>query len=205
MFFYVSENKIVAGRRSRGEGEAVGRNLAVVFFEPLGAGQDLVRRVDREHPAMTPKLLTIAEIMSNCGIRVPLDASRNAADIEMALEEAFAAEDLRRFTGHLETSADEVHVYTLSDDVPAEAAFLEQEPLETLTKMALARLLELRGEGPRRELFPLSLQALRERAAPNPAAPLAEEDDAAPDAPGRGGRGRRGGKGRGRRGAHRGR
>ena len=199
VFFYVSENKIVAGRRSRGEGEAVGRSLAVVFFEPLGAGQDIVRRVDREHHAMTPKLLTIAELMTNCGIRVPLDASKTAAENEMALEEAFASEDLRRFTGHLETSADEVHVYTLSDDVPAEAAFLEQEPFETLTKMALARLLELRGEGPRRELFPMSLQALRARAAPNPAGP--PEDEAAPDAPGRGGRGRRGGKGRGRRGA----
>lgn len=209
VFFYVSENKIVAGRRSRMEGEALGRNLAVVFFEPLEVGGNLVRRVDRGDLAMTPKLLTIAELMTNCGIRLPLGdgagASRTAAASETALEEAFANEDLRRFTGNLETEAEEVHVYTLTDEVPAERAFLEEEPLETLTKMALARLLELREGTPRTELFPQSLQALRARAT----AGNLGEAEAAPAPPeaaaaGRGG-GRRGGKGRGRRGGQPGR
>lgn len=201
VFFYVAENKIVAGRRARMEGEAVGRNLAVVFFEPLPGAENTVRRVDRSHLAMAPKLLTIADLMTNCGIRVPLGAPRAAAESETALEEAFAHQDLRRFTGHLETAADEVHVYTLTDEVDAERAFLEEVPFETLTKMALARLLELREGTPRQELFPLSLQALRARAAPENLGEIAAA--AAPDAPGpgKGGRGRRGGKGRGRRGA----
>ena len=144
---------------------------------------------------MKPRLLTIAELMSNCGILLPTDASRTAADSELALEEAFAREDLRKFTGHLETQAEEVHVYSLTDEVPAEAAFLEEEPIENLSKMALARLLELREEGTRRELFALSWDALRARADMG-----ALDGEARPPPPGRRGRGRggRSAKGRGR-------
>ena len=200
VYFYVSENKVVAGRGSRGEGEAVGRNLAVAFFEPLGtAGPGeprIVRRVLREDLSMKPRLLTIAELMSNCGILLPIDASRTAAESELALEEAFARSDLRKFTGHLETEAEEVHVYSLADEVPAEAAFLESEPIENLSKMALARLLELREEGGRRELFAMTWEALRARA------DMGALDGAAgpPPQPGRRARGRggKGAKGRGR-------
>ena len=196
--FYVSENKIVAGRGTRGEGEAVRRNLAVVFFEPIrtpAPGEAMVvRRVHREDSAMKPKLLTIAELMSNCGILIPADASRTAGESEVIMEEAFANEDLRMYTRHLETEAEDVHVYTLQHEVPAEAAFLEEEPMEELSKMALARLIELREEAPRRELFALSLQTLRARAAGKAldGAPLAPP---MAQAPGRRGRGRQGGRG----------
>ena len=43
---YVAENKTLAGKEDRAyEGEAMGRKLALVFFEP--AGGNLVRRADR--------------------------------------------------------------------------------------------------------------------------------------------------------------
>ena len=102
--------------------------------------------------------------MSNCGILLPAGALRTAAETEVALEEAFAREDLRKYTGHLETEAEDVHVYTLRGEVPAEQSFLEEEPIESLSKMALARLIELRGGDPSRELFALGLETLRARA-----------------------------------------
>ena len=59
---YVSENKTLAGKEVKhDEGEAVGRKLAIVFFECLRPG--LVHRVNNKGLAMHPQLLTIAELV----------------------------------------------------------------------------------------------------------------------------------------------
>ena len=61
---YIAENKTLAGKEDRTyEGEAIGRKMAVVFFEGLEGEGDLVRRVDRDQAGMKPQLLSIVEIL----------------------------------------------------------------------------------------------------------------------------------------------
>ena len=79
MVLYVGENKTLAGKEDRAyEGEAMGRKLALVFFEDADAG--MVRRVDRGFVGMQQELLTLAELLQTLGgIDVPADPERTAA------------------------------------------------------------------------------------------------------------------------------
>ena len=80
--FFISENKTLAGKEDRNyEGEALGRKLAVVFFEHV-PDQNLVRRVDRSSLALKPQLLTIAELLQTCGFALPHDPKRSSAAAE---------------------------------------------------------------------------------------------------------------------------
>lgn len=142
IIFYVCENKTVASREARGDGDAVGRQLSLVFFERFGGVGNLVRRVNREAKNMTPILMTVAELMTTSGHLLPLKPERPTAETELLLEAAWAQQDLRRFTGILETQAEDIHVYTLVDEVSAEDAFAAEKPFENLSKMALTRILE---------------------------------------------------------------
>ena len=164
--FYVNENKILAGRPERGEGEAVGRSLVLTFFEAFEGHPGLVRRVDREGASMRPRQMSLAELMQVCGILVPRDPERSSAQTEEILEEEFGRQDIRRLSGHLETEAEELHVYMLADEVSAEEAFVKETPFEALTKIALARHLERLGRGPRRANWQRTLGDLREEAGP---------------------------------------
>jgi hypothetical protein len=162
-FFYVLENKIVAGRGERAEGDAVGRSIAVAFYER--APGDVVRRVDRESLGVRPRLLTIAELLLLLGAVAPLEAA-TPAEKEAALEESVGALDLRRFRGILESAADEPHVYSLEEEGNAEDVFLTESPFEALTKIALARAIERALGEPRRANWAQSLEFLRGRARP---------------------------------------
>ena len=197
VFFYVSENKILAGREGRGEGEAVGRNMVLTFFEPMElspASPDLrVQRVDRSSDALATQLITLAELMRTIGFVPETPAGASSAEKELALEEMFATSGLRCFQGILETTAEEIHCYHLQEGVCAEDAFLSSEARDSLTKMALSRLWE-RSTGESRKLcMKKSLQQLRDitypHLPPDPADPAIGEAR---------GRGRGGGQGRGR-------
>ena len=81
----MAENKTLPGREDRTyDGEAMGRKLAVVFFEDMDRG--LVRRVHRDTTGMHQILLTIAEILLTLGVTLPEDHERSAADSECLLE-----------------------------------------------------------------------------------------------------------------------
>lgn len=162
--FYVNENKVLAGRQERGEGEAVGRSLVLTFFEAFEGHPGMARRVDRRDESMRPRQMTIAELLQVCGARLPHDPERSSAETEELFEEAFGREDLRRFSGQLETAADELHVYFLTEETNAEEAFVRESSLESLTKIALARFLERVGEGSRKALWQQPLGDLREKA-----------------------------------------
>lgn len=167
VFFYISENKIVAGRSGRGEGEAVGRSVVVTFFEPVpGTSSLTVRRVDRSSDALATKLLTIAEIMITIGFASGTPGGQTSAEQERTLEEAFAEQDLQCFRGILETSAEDIHVYTLVEGSSAEEVFLHSHPRDTLSKMALARFLERSLRHSRRTSWSLPLEQLRALAYP---------------------------------------
>ena len=168
---------------------------------------------------MKQELLTLAELLQTLGgIAVPADPERTAAQTELLLESLYQDLDIQRITCTLEPGAPEVHIYSLDDAVPAEAAFCNESPADHRTKMALARALQRNDEFHAGETLQVawnrSLAELRTRTAhlfPVPAVPPAPAGPAGPPAgrgAGRGpgapappaGRGRGRGKGRGRRG-----
>ena len=197
---YVAENKTLAGKEDRTyEGEAVGRKLALVFFEP--AAGNLVRRVDRSTSGMQQQLLSLAELLQTIGgVAVPADPERSSADTELLLESLYQNLDLERFPVVLETGAPEVHMYSLDIGVPAEAAMAMEVSAEHRTKMMLARALERSGglipDENLQGVWNKTLAELRVRAAhlfPAPPVPVAPPGPPPPPAP----RGRGRGRGRG--------
>ena len=166
VIFYINENKVLAGREQRGEGEAVGRNLVITFFEDLPDHPGMVRRIEREGGSMHPRQMTLAELLQSCGVVLPCDPARTSAESERLLEEAWDTQDITRFSANLETEGLEVHIYSITDEVDAEEAFVREEPFEGLTKIALARFLERTGGPPRRTSWSRSLQSLRDEVRP---------------------------------------
>ena len=192
---YIAENKTLSGKEDRMyQGEALGRKMAVVFFEDAEGG--LVRRVNREGLAMEQQLLSLAELLQTIGgVELPADPERTAATTELLLESHYQHLELLRFTCTLEVAAPEVHVFSLEEQVNAEAAYALELPPDQRTKMVLARSLqqnhELNPEETLQGAWSLGLAELRLRGAHLfPAAP-------APPAPAGRGRGARRGRGRG--------
>ena len=177
---YIAENKTLAGREQREhDEEALGRKMAVVFYENLPGG--LAQRVHRETLGMQQNLLTIAELLQTLGgFVLPADPARTAADTELLLERKYMDLGITRFNVTVEPEAPEVHVYRMDDENDAEAALLAETPAAKRTKMMLARALArneklLDGED-LRKAFDKTLVTLRGRAmhlwaAPAPAAP----------------------------------
>ena len=112
---YVAENKTLAGKEDRAyEDEALGRKLALVFFEDCDGG--LVRRVDRGTLGMQQHLLTLAEILQTIGgVHLPPNAERAAAETELLLESHYQNLEVLRFRCTHEHAAPGVHMYTLHD------------------------------------------------------------------------------------------
>ena len=139
---YVAENKTLAGKEDRAyEDEALGRKLALVFFEDCDGG--LVRRVDRGTLGMQQQLLTLAEILQTIGgVHLPPDAERTAAETELLLESHYQNLELLRFRCTHEHAAPGVHMYTLHDEAHAETAYCMSLKADQRTKMVLARALQ---------------------------------------------------------------
>ena len=178
MVLCVAENKTLAGKEDRAyEGEALGRSLALVFFEDCDGG--LVRRVDRGTLGMQQQLLTLAEILQTIGgVNLPPNAERTAAETELLLESHYQNLELIRFRCTHEHAAPRVHMYTLHDEAHAETAYCMSLKADQITKMVLARALqrnEALAEGETlQKAWGESLATLRGRTAhlfPPPAAP----------------------------------
>ena len=146
---------------------------------------------------MKQELLTLAELLQTLGgIVVPADPERTAAETELPLESLYQDLHIQRMKCTLEPAANEVHIYTLDDAVPAEAAFCNESPADDRTKMALARALQRNDEFHTGETLQVawnrSLAELRSRTThmfPVPPVPPAPAGPAAPPAGrGRGGR-----------------
>ena len=199
VILYIAENKTLAGKEDRThEGEALGRKIAMVFFEEADGG--LVRRVQRDSSGMQQQLLTLAELLQTLGgIDVPPDPDRNAADLELLLEAHYQDLEVMRYKCTVEVAADEVHMYSLDTGVHAETALSMDLTVEHRTKMVLARALQrhamLAANETLQTAWNLALARLSARAAPLfPPVPVVP-------AAGKGRGGRRGkGRGRGRRG-----
>ena len=198
VILYVSENKTLAGKEDRVyEGEAMGRKLAIVFFEDAPGG--LVQRVNRESLGLTPQLLTIAEILQACGYHLPPDPERSAGTTELLLEAHYQNLEIERLPCTIDPEAPQVHMYSLGPGDNAEDVLACEVPPDQRTKMVLARCLErnraLRADETLQLAWAETLVALQGRAAPYlPAPPVAAAGVAPAAVP----RGREGARGRGR-------
>ena len=146
VILYIAENKTLAGKEDRSyEGEALGRKMAIVFFEQQDEG--LVRRVNRETLGMQQQLLSIAELLQTIGgVPLPADPARTAAQTEVLLESNYEHLEILRYSCVLEPAAPDTHVYTLENEVHAEVALALELGEDSRTKMVLARCLQRRGE-----------------------------------------------------------
>ena len=110
VILHIAENKVLAGREDRTyEGEALGRKMAIVFFEDTDAC--LVRRVKRETFGMHQVLLSIAEILQTLqAIGLPPEPERTAAHTELLIETHYEHQELLRCACTLEHVTPEVHV-----------------------------------------------------------------------------------------------
>ena len=126
-------------------GEAIGRQLAVVFFDTKEPG-NLVQRTRRDTQGMHHELMTIAELLLALGIVLPADSGRAAAETEILLERKYAELDIIRFTCAVEPEAPDVHVFQLEDQGNAEVAMVSATPAEQRTRIMLARALHRNDE-----------------------------------------------------------
>ena len=140
VLFYILENKTLAGREDRseeGHQEAPGRKVTLCFFERAAGLPGHVRRTDRGPSALTPSLLTLAEILHTVELGPPLDPEKGAAEQEILAEAHYDALPLTRYEGE-ETEGPERYLFLLGEGSNAEGAYLGDNG-RTLTKMVLAR------------------------------------------------------------------
>lgn len=116
VILYIAENKTLAGKEDRNyEGEALGRKMAVVFFEDMPGPGNLVRRMQRETMGMQQVLLSVAEVLQTLGMHgIPADPDRTAAQMEHLLEGQYEHLDLTRFKCSEEPAVPQAHVSSLS-------------------------------------------------------------------------------------------
>ena len=170
LFLRVLDNKSLPGREQRAEGDTLGRTLAVTWYERASEeeGGVVVRRVERTSAAVVASLQTIADILFHAGQPYPaLAAGANARDVEIAMEEMYAFVPREVWASEHLVGEEEPHTWLLKDPESAEEKYLQETGAEHLTKMALARLLELRqGADRRRSWQRLSVAALIAALAP---------------------------------------
>ena len=179
VLFYCVENKVLAGKEDKGHsGEALGRKVAVTFFEPAAGG--LVKRVSQELLGMHQVLITLAELSQTLGLlSLPEDPERTSATTELLLEAHLQNQELLRMPCFVEPTAPDVHMYSLGPETLAESELVFEVPADQRTKMMLARLLQRTGNLRRQETLQtnwnLPLNKLQERIRhllfPDPAAP----------------------------------
>ena len=103
--------------------------------------------MNRQGLGMQQELMSIAEIIQSIGgIALTADPDRTAAQTEIILEEGYHDMEIMRFSCSIVPAADDAHVYHLHGEINAEGALTNGTPVEQLTKMALARLLQRNQE-----------------------------------------------------------
>jgi hypothetical protein len=154
--FQVLENKLLTRRFKTLEDEASSRSLIVAFFNIIEEqGPELI--VNRIDPRGSVSM-TVPELLENVGFELPRDArNQSERNIEDLYHNLFAELNLQRFSGTLEVEAPQMHTFSLLLEGSAEKAFFEDMPRENLTRMALARRLELATSDDRRQIFKQSI------------------------------------------------
>ena len=146
----------MAGREDLHEDDAKARPLEVCFFTRIAdapPGEIHVSRVDKSTSGMVTHTYGPAQILVAAGLHAPSPPGQTPAEWEIQVEELYKGHSGVRFThGHLPDVLDP-HRYLLQDPEDCEEQYLEQTPMPDITKLALARALELQGHGSAKEMW----------------------------------------------------
>ena len=146
-FFFVGETKAIAGRDARVEGDALGRPIALVWFEQIDEDADgpIVQRVNCSKAEMELMLSSPAEVLRAAGCFPTASDSATAREVEIELEAKYMDHSLTIFN-HRRSSSDhfdDPFTFHLNNPTDAEASLWASVAMEDLTKMGLARRLEV--------------------------------------------------------------
>ncbi len=136
----------------------------MAWFEACSDGYvTIVRRVDRSSAGLSTQLSTIAEMLHAAGRPYPgVGPSVSSRDIEVAMEALYAEEPREVFDSvQLWEDDEDIWKFNLTNPEPAELKYLNEVDTDGLSKMALARCVELRqGTDRRRAWNTLSVAGL---------------------------------------------
>ena len=202
VWFYILENKVLAGRVPRDRDDAQTRPLVVCFFKKVAGdvGDVVVQRMDDSFPGMTTLVLTPAELALRLGYALETDAGRTPQEVEALVEKAWLTMPRLCYRHEHVLEGGDLHTYNAFAPMHAEDVFWESEAPGVHTKYAIARRLEREHGWDPKRLWGCSLKQLQQALENN----IPPWDDTAPVEPvpaegrGRGrGRGRAPGRGRG--------
>lgn len=144
-FLFVAETKSLPGRDLPSEGAALGRALMVAWFElaeqamqgaivsPVAGGQDGLQLMP----------CTIAEISLTAGFHPTIPTNASEREVELIHERAFLGHGVLRYDCERIGDSESAWRFVLRNPVDVEEHISASRPLEDMTKMALARALQL--------------------------------------------------------------
>ena len=146
-YFFVGEKKSLPAREARSDTDAIGRSLVGCWFEKVEATTEGVidQRVDRAAPHINMMLCTLAELPRAAGYNPPARPNDTARAVEIALESSVFDHNVLRYAHRRlqnEAHAD-AYTFLLHEPADAEQVFWTKTALSDMTKMALARRLEV--------------------------------------------------------------
>ena len=225
LYLYVARNRAAPGRQQIAEGDATGRYLTYAWFqlaeEATEFAEDgiVVAPVAGDDPrTLSLRNATIAELFRAAGLYLPPEGS--ARDMELHYERAFPTLNTIRFSSARHGDSRMYWYFQLTEPVDIEEYMFATRPAQDVTKMTLARRLQIldgtddrtrtvRWELTKDALFALLIAHGEDAGDAGDAGEGADEVPGDLDAPRGRGRGRakakgRGGGGRGRGGRGRG-
>ena len=145
--FFVGETKIIPGRDAKAEGEAIGRPIAITWFQKVDTDSDgmIVQRVNDTRHEMELMLCNLAELIRAAGCYPTASDTATAREVEIELEAKFMDYSLVVFTHTrmADEHFDDPFTFHLSNPSNAEHVHWADLDLPEMTKMGLARKLEV--------------------------------------------------------------
>ena len=144
-FIFIARNRAAPGRQQVADGDATGRLLTHAWFE-------LVDEYAHEGVVVAPVTLgqtkslqlrnaTVAEILRAAGHHIPVEGT--ARDMEVKYEKAYSELEVLKYTGDRFDGRRADWFFVLTNGVEVEEDSYMNRQIQDLTKMALARRLQV--------------------------------------------------------------
>ena len=145
-YLRVAENKSLPGRDQPAEGSAMGRFLMVAWFEKKEQALQgiVVSPVAGGAGELELMPSSIAEISRAAGFHPPVGPEATEREVELLHEQAFLQHGVLLYTSERVGDSSNPWSFVLSEPRDPEDDFIETRPQHALTKMGLARSLQVR-------------------------------------------------------------
>ncbi len=176
-FVYITENKSIAYRDKNKPDHAIGRHINVVWYEVCGADDDVDADLNDEEALLVPcndageslpmQGMTLAELSLTAGF-YPNDVlpHHTERDVELIHENNILEQNVERFESRpvrLTTGKHWSRIVNVNSGVDMEWHAFDERSIRDLTKMALARALQVRdglSKNERQRIYGLSKNVL---------------------------------------------